>query len=311
MRRIQVVVLVIGGAVAPARAFAQQWVESAADTVAAAGSASTTVAQDEPAEVVRSAPVEPIAPPPAEKPIPLLDERTAFMVGKGTLKLGLLAFEYGIIQRLSVGVDPPEFVIRAFANVLVPNAHVKVQLLDKAPVWVAVLAAIYWAEIQSSDLSGNLLDVPLTLYVTVQPMERFYVHLEGTYVFARLFGTGSITNADVGGVAAARAVQTGLMLQYRLTRIFSLTATGRVQVHVTDVPFNGSSQIDPLTTATVRGQIVPGVQYPWEVIGGVAVLWKYFHLIAGVGYGNYFVPGLDVANPKKTVVPDLSLSVVL
>ena len=304
--------MVLGGVAAPARVFAQQWVESAADTVAAAGSATTTVAaDDEPAEVVRSAPVEPIAPPPAEEPPPRLDERTAFMVGAGKLKLGLLAFEYGIIQRLSVGVDPPEFLIRAFARVLVPNAHVKVQLLDMDPVWVSALAAVYWADIQGNDLSGNLLDVPLSLFVTVQPMERFYVHLEGAYVFARMFGSGDITRVNVGGAAAARAVQTGLMLQYRLTRAFSLTATGRVQVYTADIPFNGDSQIDPLTTATVRGQIVPAVQHPWEAIGGVAFLWKYFHLIAGVGYGNYFVPGLDVANPKKTIVPDLSVSVVL
>ena len=48
------------------------------------------------------------APPP--KPIPEITERTAYMVGKHTLHLGILAFEYGIIQQLSVGTDPPSWV---------------------------------------------------------------------------------------------------------------------------------------------------------------------------------------------------------
>ena len=101
------------------------------------------------------------------------------------------------------------------------------------------------------------------------------------------------------------------MAQFRITRIFSLTATGRYQVYVADIPFDGTSTTDPYTTATLRGQLTPGVKHPWEAIGGVAVLWKHFHLIAGGGYGYYFLPGLDIPNTSRTFVPDLSLSVVL
>ena len=46
-------------------------------------------------------------------------------------------------------------------------------------------------------------------------------------------------------------------------------------------------------------------------IGGVALLWRHFHLIAGAGYGYYFVPGIDIAYPNKGFVPDLSASFVL
>ena len=68
---------------------------------------------------------------------------------------------------------------------------------------------------------------------------------------------------------------------------------------------------DPYTTGSLNGQFVPAVQHPWEAIGGVALLWRHFHLIVGAGYGYYFVPGLDIANTKKTFVPDLSVAVVL
>ena len=234
------------------------------------------------------------------------------MVGEHKLKLGILAFEYGIMQRLSVGSDPPAWALRAVINIWVPNLHLKAQILDRDPVWLAVQAAGYYATIDStSGASGRLIDVPLSLYATVKVHSRVYLHGEGAYVYARVFGSGDLTRAEYGGAATARTVQAGLMVQVRLTRIFSLTATGRYQAYTAEVPFSGSGTLDPYTTATVDGQLTPGVQHPWQAIGGVAVLWKHFHLILGAGYGNYFAPGLDIASPKKTLVPDASLSVLL
>ncbi|HSY38553.1 MAG TPA: hypothetical protein VLA79_03465, partial [Polyangia bacterium] len=266
-------------------------------------------------------PIQPVetttvqAPPPVEaappKPIPELDERTAYMVGKHTLKIGILAFEYGIMQQLSIGTDPPSWALRAVTSVLVPNLHLKLQILDRDPVAVAVLAADYYADISTDNVNGNVFDVPLSLFVSVKVHPRITLHAEGSYVYAHVVGTGDITRATLHGATAASAGQVGLMAQFRLTRIFSLTATGRYQFWVSDLPLSGTSNIDPYTTGTVSGQFVPPVQHPWEAIGGVAVLWRYVHLILGAGYGYYFLPGLNIANTKKTIVPDVNISVVL
>jgi hypothetical protein len=253
----------------------------------------------------------PPAPTPALEHIPLIDERTAYMVGRHTLKLGILAFEYGIVERLSIGSDPPSWLLRAFISVWVPNLHVKYQIFDQGPVAVAAKAAGYFATTDSENISGHVIDVPLSLFVSVKVHPRITLHAEGTYVYARIFGTGDVTRLQLNGATASRTAQVGLMAQFRLTRIFSLTATGRFQAYTADLPLGGDSTIDPNTTATLNGQLVPAVQHPWQVIGGIAVLWRYFHLILGAGYGNYFVPGLDVADPKRSVVPDASLSVVL
>ncbi len=274
--------------------------EGGGGAVSSIHSVETTTAQAPP----------PVAAPPP-KPIPLLDERTAYMVGQHKLKIGILAFEYGIMQQLSVGTDPPSWALRTVTSVLVPNLHLKFQILDRDPVAVAVLAAGYYASISKSSFSGNLLDLPLSAFVSVKVHPRITLHAEGAYVYAHVFGTGDITQASLHGAGAARAGQVGLMAQFRLTRIFSLTATGRYQFWVSDVPLSGSSTIDPYTTGSLSAQYVPAVQHPWEAIGGVAFLWHYFHLILGAGYGYYFLPGLDIANTKKTVVPDASLAVVL
>jgi hypothetical protein len=87
------------------------------------------------------------APPPVAAPPPKriveLEERTAYMVGEHRLKLGILAFEYGLLRQLSVGTDPPSWALRAFTSVLVPNLHLKLQIFDRDPVAVAVQAAGY------------------------------------------------------------------------------------------------------------------------------------------------------------------------
>jgi hypothetical protein len=256
------------------------------------------------------------APPPVEaaapaKPIPLITERTAYMVGNHTLQLGILAFEYGIMQQLSIGTEPPAWLLRTVISVLIPNLHLKFQILDRDPVAVAVQAAGYYATLDRNDISGTLIDVPISLFVSVKVHPRITLHATGAYIYARVIGTGDVTKASLDGASAGSAGQVGLMLQYRLTRIFSLTAIGRYQFWVSDLPLSGSSMIDPYTTATLSGQFVPGVQHPWEAIGGIAVLWHYIHLTLGAGYGYYFVPGLDIANTKKTVVPDANIAVVL
>ena len=251
--------------------------------------------------------------PPAPKPeeqIPRLDERTAFMVGRNTLKLGILAFDYGILRQLSIGTEPPAWAARAVVDVLVPNFHVKFQFLERDPIWLALKVSGYYARLDKNGVSGHLIDVPISLFASVKAHSRFYLHGEATYIFARVQGTGDLTQVQFNGGAPIRAGQLGLMLQYRLTRIFSLTATGRYQVYVADIPFDGSSSVDPYTTATMTGQLTPGVKHPWEVIGGIAVLWKHFHMVVGGGYGYYFLPGLSIANTSKTFVPDLSLAVV-
>ena len=260
---------------------------------------------------VETTTVQALSPAPKpEEQIPRLDERTAFTVGRNTLKLGILAFEYGILRQLSIGSDPPAWAVRAVMDVLVPNLHVKFQFLERDPIWLTLLVAAYYARLDKNGVDGHLIDVPISVFASVKAHSRFYLHGEATYIFARVQGTGDLSKAQFNGGAPIRAGQLGLMLQYRLTRIFSLTATGRYQAYVADIPFEGSSSVDPYTTATMTGQLTPGVRHPWEVIGGIAVLWKHFHMIVGGGYGYYFIPGMNIANTSKTFVPDLSLAVV-
>ncbi len=243
---------------------------------------------------------------------PGLDERTAFLVGARTLKLGILAFDYGITNRVSIGSDPAYWAARAALPVLVPNLHVKGMIFQRAPVTVSGQVAGYYAELQTGQQgSGSVIAVPLSLFVSFRLHPKVWLHTEGAYVYDRAFGTGDFGQVNVGGAAASQTMQLGGMFQLRLTRVFSLTATGRYQVYTANLTFEGTSDLDPYTTASVNGRALPAAAHPWEAIGGLALLWTRVHLIVGAGYGYYFIPGVDFAYPKRTFVPDASFSVLL
>jgi hypothetical protein len=244
--------------------------------------------------------------------LPRLDERTAYTLDAKTLKLGILALEYAFTDRLTVGSDPPFWAARAAIPIIVPNLHVKELIYAHHPVTVSARVSAYFADLQTDDnASGALIAFPLSVFASFRLQDRVWLHTEGAYVYARAIGAGDLNQLHFGGAVATQDVQLGAMFEWRLTRIFSITATGRYQVYTADLAFEGSGNVDPYTSATVNGRAAAAVPHPWEAIGGIAVLWKYFHLILGAGYGYYFLPGLNLAYPQRTIVPDASLSVVL
>ena len=56
--------------------------------------------------------------------------------------------------------------------------------------------------------------------------------------------------------------------------------------------------------------LTPRTSHPWEIIPGVAFLWTRVRLSAGVGYGNYFVPNIDIARDVKSIVPEVNFAVL-
>jgi len=250
--------------------------------------------------------------PAAADDLPRLDERTALMLGAKRLRIGILSFDYGIIEQVSIGSDPPAWAARAFLPVFIPNLHLKAQVLQRGPVALAVQGAAYYLSMnQEGSASGSLFVLPASGFGSFRLHQRVWLHGELTYIFASASGAGDINEAGINGQASTRAGQAGTILELRLTRIFSITAMGRYQFYAGPLAFKGSSMLDPNTVVTINGQALQRVEHPWEAVAGVAFLWKHLHLIVGVGYGYYFVPGVDLPYPSRGFVPDGSLSLVL
>jgi hypothetical protein len=258
--------------------------------------------------VVVAPPVYEAPPPPHQRPnaVPL-DYYTARMVGARRFKVGILALEYGIVDRLSVGTDPPMWAVRSFAKILVPNLHVRGNFVHTEGFELTGQAAAYYANISNDNVAGHVFIVPLTLFASVRLANPLWLHLEGAYNWARATGTGEVTKTDVFGTAVMRTGQVGAQLEYRLSRVVHFFARGRYQFYETPIVFQGNGMPDPYTTANASIELKPLKDHPAMGTGGVALTWKYVGVIVGGGYGHYFLPGANLANPHTTFVPEGSL----
>lgn len=239
-----------------------------------------------------------------------LDEGTALTVGPQTLKLGVLSLDYGIIDRLSVGTDPPFWAFRAATTVFIPNAHVKFAFINSSRLWLSGQVAFYYADITHNGSSGSLTVIPFSGLLSVGVTPGFWVHGDVTYDLVTASGAGDLDRADIGGSAGTRALQLGAILEWRLAPVFAITLRGRLQAYTGTLAFNGTAQADEYTSANVDARLTPRAQHPWVVIPGVALLWRHFHLSAGVGYGHVFIPGVDIPLTRRGIAPDLSLAVL-
>src|SRR5215471_10553404 len=113
----------------------------------------------------------------ADDDLPRLDERTALMLGAKRLRIGLLSFDYGLTEQISVGTDPPAWAARAFLPVFIPNLHLKASVLQRGPVSLAVQGAIYYVALkQEGSASGSLFVVPASLFASFRLHPRVWLH---------------------------------------------------------------------------------------------------------------------------------------
>jgi hypothetical protein len=239
-----------------------------------------------------------------------LDEGTALTLGGQIFKLGILAFDYGITDRVNVGTDPPMYLIRTAEPVLVPNLHVKVIAYRWNQLWLTGEAAVYYAHLSKGDAAGSLWTIPLTAFASYQIDAKWWVHGDVNYNIIWGTGTGDLSETTLGGAAATRSVQLGATGEYRIRPTIAITLRGRLQVYTARLALSGSSNPDDFTAINVDARIDPRNSHPWEVVPGVAFLWERIRLSAGVGYGNYFVPGMNIPLTERSVVPEGSFSVV-
>jgi hypothetical protein len=242
---------------------------------------------------------------------PRLDERTAYTVDGGHLKLGILSAEYGVFDQLAIGIDPPAWAARAVLPIWVPNLHAEVGLFENPALAVSFKIGGYYADIGSDDAPGSLLAVPLSVFASARLAPRWWLHGEATYLIADASGTGDLDDAELDGAVAARSAQLAAMLELQLSRVVSLTLVGRYQFYAGPLVFKGTTQPDSFTSVRVEGEMEPQTPHPWQVIPGIAFSWTNVRLVLGVGYGNYFIPGIGLAFPDRGIVPDFSFAVVL
>jgi len=150
---------------------------------------------------------------------------------------------------------------------------------------------------------------PLSAFASYQIQPQVWLHGEATYNMVFASGSGDLRKTTLGATAAAQSVQLGLMGEYRIRPDIAITLRGRLQVFTSKLAASGSSNPDAFTSINVDARLTPH-SYPWEIVPGVSFLWTRVRLSAGVGYGNYFVPNMDIARGTKSIVPEANFAVL-
>jgi hypothetical protein len=235
---------------------------------------------------------------------------TTYTIDQGNLALGLLSIDYGILEGLSVGTDPPAWAARVATPFWIPNLHVKWAFIRTPEFRLAAQLGAYAGGPNRSRNDVSFLAVPVSLFASAPLTSRLEGHLEGTYGYAYAWGTGSPGDLTIEGAVAANVLQFGALLTYRVSDLFRLTLRGRFQAYASPVVLRGDTRLDERTTAHMEVELEPEGLIHWMAAPGVAFLWTRVHLWLGVGYGNFFLPGVIYPLPDRNIVPEGTVYVI-
>jgi hypothetical protein len=246
----------------------------------------------------------------ADEP-PRLDEYTAFTVKDDQIKLGLLAFEYGLTDWFSIGTDTPAWAARAFVSIFAPNLHLKLTFLAHERWRLTGQVGGYIADVTgTNNAQGTVYAVPLSLLLSTKLADKWWTHFEGNYNFTHVDGTGSANRFNIDGAVSTESAQVGAMLEFRPIPKLAITLRGRYQAWMSPLSIRGESQLDPYTRADLRAEMTPRYEHPYTVVASVSYFWKHVHARVGGGYGTYFLQGANLYLPYRGFIPDGTISLV-
>jgi hypothetical protein len=103
-----------------------------------------------------------------------------------------------------------------------------------------------------------------------------------------------------------------LAYEFRASRSLALVLTGRYQVfQVIDGNTTFTTRPDDYTSvevvAAARDDSTVNFRNAFSIVPALAWSWNTFNLRAGIGYGNFNVPGVNFMIERRTPIPQFDL----
>jgi hypothetical protein len=229
----------------------------------------------------------------------------------GTFTLGLWDIGYSPLNWLTLETYTWPWLRSA------SNGSLKVRLF-KGEAWTlsAKLGAIR-LDLQAiaDDAPETVLwSVPVEIATSWRANERW--RFSGTFVYTSVIQDGSYESDDLEGAAGYSNSQLTLEALFQLSPSWSLFVRSR---HLLSIEISGEIETqyqldnDPYTTiethASAGSDDLLGMGFPqtWQVVPGIAYVGDSFFVEAGLGYGNFSIPGLNFFIPSRSYVPQLDL----
>jgi hypothetical protein len=240
-----------------------------------------------------------------------ITDETAYTLRKHDVRLGIWKAQYGLFDSFHFGTYLWPWVFR------VANLHAKWRYYCDDPLALSVQLGIFrldteqLRDVDEDAGSAVLTAVPLELGGSYRFDDRWTLGAAFSYTEFKL--EGELKNEDFEGAAegAVDNFQLTTTLEWRYTRVTAFTLHYR---YLLLQRLAGGGDVvfypDEFTTVEVHGAATTDAldfKAAFSITASAVFSWETFNLRAGLGYGNYNVPGINVVLPVKILYPSLDL----
>lgn len=233
-------------------------------------------------------------------------DQTAYTLGEYQIQVGLWQAGFGILDNLDVFSYTIPWIIRT------GNVHTKYRFYDTGDWSFSGRIGIFRLDFQdfSPDAPPSTFTiVPFHLGASYRYSPSWTFSAESVYTSNIL--DGQLDTDALRGSAAVTNLQLTATVEWRWSETFALITHMRTLVFQdTSAAANVILRPDDYTTVEVYGAVesdVLDVQGAWSIVPSAFWSWDTFNLRAGLGYGNFNIPGFNIVFIQRSVIPELDL----
>ena len=241
---------------------------------------------------------------------------TAYTLRPWEPSLGPFRAEIGLPGGLMIGTYVPTWIVGPLIDVAIPTGFIKVRDPFGGPVAVSARATVVYidaaalaAEVTENEGSrAGLLVLPLEAAISARFSQLFSQSLLFTYVFVSAGGSDG-SDESIRGAAGVSNLTVSSLLEFRLTDVVALTLLLRVLAYQGSAHVTGRFQEGPTRVEADLGARPRRRELVAAAIPGVAFSWENVNLHLGLGYGNWWLPVVELPVTSPQIVPDLNFYV--
>jgi hypothetical protein len=236
---------------------------------------------------------------------------TAYTLKGGELSIGLSKAELGVTSELMLGTYVLPWFTFPWLGTPISTGYVKVRDPFHGSISFSGRCTFVYADADAlvsylfsdSSAKAKLILVPLELGVSARYSRRFTQSLELGYVSAGA-GFTKVSHASIRSAGVFDTLTLSSLLEFRFTRVFAATLLARgllyqSPAHVRARFKHGLTHLDAdLGVRPRQGKVVACV------LPGVSFSWQHANLELALGYGAWWLPIVQLPEPKLGIVAE-------
>jgi len=243
-------------------------------------------------------------------------DRTAYTLKGGELSLGIRTAELGIVDELMIGTYVPTWFAGPVLGEPIPTGFVKLRDPFHGPFALSVRAAAVYVDadvlasryLENPGSTASVWILPLSLAASYRFGKRFSQSVEGTYVGVAAAGDRA-GHASIRGAVTSTNVTLSTLSELRLSRVFALTLLAKLMVYRGDAHVTTEFETETTEVSANLGAEKPYSGVVAAIVPGFSLSFSHVNFELGVGYGNIWLPGVELPIRGRSIVPEGNLYV--